>query len=657
MMPASSIPPKRPLDAAMQYAAMGWHLFPVHTWVGTKCSCGNLDCSSPAKHPRIKAWQNAATTDPDQLRAWWAAWPDANIGLATGETSGVFVLDVDDQRQAEQYLAERGAIPPSLVARTGGGGYHIFLKHPGWRVRNKVKGLPGMDIRGDGGYVVLAPSHHANGKEYEWVHGPGEREVAAGMPWLLEWLATPERQEPAQPQTNGNGNAARNMAYGKAALVAEIAKVRGAGPGERNDTLNSSAFSLFQLVAGGCLGEADVVMELIDAARAVGLEPGEYRATIESARRAGLAEPRYAPENGNGTGAKLQLISPNGARPGSDAQEGVPEKEIPSRWKPKPISQLVMENEQVPWQWRGYLAEGNVTLLTGLWKSGKSTLLAYLLKALGDGSCVFAGQQAGTAQVLVITEEHERHWVLRRDSLGLQDNIHIVSRPFMRRPNYAAWVEFVDHVTGLVTSGGYTMVVLDTLHNLWPVDNENDAADVNKAIMPLQMITALGASVLLIGHHNKSDSSEGRATRGSGATPGFADIYLEMRRYNPVDMDDTRRVIASYSRYEDTPKELVLEWERGAGYKAVGTKYDVKMGERKDMLVEMLPWTPPGKSVDELIEEWPNEDVTPSKRTLERDLHKIFSAGELERVGKGQKSNPYRYWRVEKAGIKFDYRT
>ena len=91
--------PTSPRDAALDYALKGWPVFPLHS-IGPDgiCTCGQPDCGSPGKHPRTSKGFHDATTDPEQIRAWWKTWPAANVGIRTGAESGVFALDVDSRR-------------------------------------------------------------------------------------------------------------------------------------------------------------------------------------------------------------------------------------------------------------------------------------------------------------------------------------------------------------------------------------------------------------------------------------------------------------------------------------------------------------------------------------------------------------------------------
>src|SRR5438128_224552 len=93
------------LDAALSYAARSWHVIPLHTAHKDWCSCSKAgNCDSPGKHPRIKHWRNEASIDPAIIRKWWAAWPDANVGIVTGAPSGLVALDVDPRHDGDESL-------------------------------------------------------------------------------------------------------------------------------------------------------------------------------------------------------------------------------------------------------------------------------------------------------------------------------------------------------------------------------------------------------------------------------------------------------------------------------------------------------------------------------------------------------------------------
>lgn len=301
---------QRPLNAALAYAARGWAVFPLHGIVAGRCSCRRGDCPHPAKHPITRRGLHDATTDPNGIRGSWDRWPYANVGLATGAASGLVVVDVDPARGGTHSLATlhslMGSLPETLTAATGGGGWHLLYAHPGGELRNTAgrlpgvgEPLPGLDLRGDGGYVVAPPSRHASGRSYSWVDPAVPVALAPG------WLRAPTRRVFPTSGSPVVGRHASKLAcmppsppgsassrYGLAALAVEAAEVRAAPVGDRNNRLNRAAFSLGMLAAGGELDEHLVEDELLGAALDVGLPEGEARASIHSGLTAGAREPR-----------------------------------------------------------------------------------------------------------------------------------------------------------------------------------------------------------------------------------------------------------------------------------------------------------------------------------------------------------------------------
>ncbi len=282
------------MDAALAYAQRGWLVLPCHSPTPMGCSCHAANCSSPGKHPRLATGLRAATTDASDIRRWWSYWPRANVAIRTGADSGLVVIDIDPPHGGDTSLAnlvaENGPLPPGLTVRTGSGGAHYYLAHPGVRVRNTAgaKLGPGIDVRGDGGYVIAPPSRHPSGMIYGWA-GPG-RDLPAMPDWLLDRLCQPERRPP--PVLTAVARADGTTSWAHAALTGELAAVRAAPEGRRNVTLNRSAFCLGQVVAGGALEAAHVEGLLISAAMDAGLGETEAARTVASGMAAGLEHPR-----------------------------------------------------------------------------------------------------------------------------------------------------------------------------------------------------------------------------------------------------------------------------------------------------------------------------------------------------------------------------
>ncbi|RJP75714.1 MAG: DUF3987 domain-containing protein [Candidatus Zixiibacteriota bacterium] len=296
-------------EAALQYAQLGWAIIPVHGITEGRCACGNPTCPSPGKHPLAELVRHGvhdSSTDPAVLRGWWSTHPQANVGVATGQRSGFFALDVDmpDGEDSLKRLEEQnGPLPETVEQATGKGGRHLLFKMPeGTELRNSTGRLgANLDIRGEGGYIVVAPSVHASGKQYTWRpgHGPDEIGMAEAPGWLLDLVKSkPLTATRDLPVTKVSAPAAESSAYGLAALDGEIRILLGTPEGQRNDSLNTSAFKLGQLVASGELTESRVVNTLISIGEQMGLTAAETRATLRSGLDDGMKQPRASKEAG-----------------------------------------------------------------------------------------------------------------------------------------------------------------------------------------------------------------------------------------------------------------------------------------------------------------------------------------------------------------------
>jgi len=164
--------------AALEYAAKGWPVLPVHSRApnGT-CTCLSPDCKEPAKHALTPNAENDATTDPEIIAGWWQRWPWANVGVVTGARSGIVVFHVDDKPDAleayDRLLDEVGLLPITLTGLSGGDGFQMVFRYPGVCTKSKANAFgPGLDVKADGAWVVVAPSVHITGQVYRWEDDP-----------------------------------------------------------------------------------------------------------------------------------------------------------------------------------------------------------------------------------------------------------------------------------------------------------------------------------------------------------------------------------------------------------------------------------------------------------------------------------------------------
>lgn len=171
------------INHALFYASKGWPVLPVHTIRNGHCTCGRNNCRSAGKHPMIEHGLTDASLDTEKIREWWGQWPDANIGVLTGELSGIICMDIDD---LDAGGLNGHKIPDTVWQTTGSGGRHYLFQHPGESVKTTTKVLPGIDSRGDGGYILVPPSAHISGGVYRWENDPAFMDLAPAPDFWLE---------------------------------------------------------------------------------------------------------------------------------------------------------------------------------------------------------------------------------------------------------------------------------------------------------------------------------------------------------------------------------------------------------------------------------------------------------------------------------------
>jgi hypothetical protein len=198
--------------AAAWYAARGLRVLPLRPG---------------SKVPLVSEWPRLATTDTRQIGSWWKQCSDAGVGIATG--NGLFVLDVDAHHAGDEALRgleiEHGELPETWRCQTASGGMHAYFRCAD-SVRNRVHIWPGIDVRGDGGYVVAPPTVLEDGRSYAWEseHAPHEVELASAPSWLLESVVRSDAANCARPTdewvdllSNGAAEGTRNEAIARLA--------------------------------------------------------------------------------------------------------------------------------------------------------------------------------------------------------------------------------------------------------------------------------------------------------------------------------------------------------------------------------------------------------------------------------------------------------
>jgi archaellum biogenesis ATPase FlaH len=324
--------------AALAYARKGWPVFP---------------CEARGKKPLTKHGLKDATTDPKKVRTWWSMWPEANIGHPTGEQ---IVLDEDGPEGKAALAAlekEHGTLPQTLTDSTGKG-RHLFFHANGTRIRNSAGKLgPHLDVRGAGGYVILPPSVHTNGKRYEWVR----RIKPVPIPAWLEKLVTELGHKP--PASKGAG--------------AQIPA------GQRHGHLLKFAG---RLRAAGC--DESTIMAALLAENTSHCNPPKPDSEVRTLAHDVCT--RYP----------AGIPAKNGAEPSGGAI---------SLAKIRTFSSI--DPEPLRWLWRGRIPLGKLTVIAGDPGLGKSLLTIDIAARVSTGAVFPDGSPCEVGSVILLSAEDD----------------------------------------------------------------------------------------------------------------------------------------------------------------------------------------------------------------------------------------------------------
>jgi hypothetical protein len=308
----------------------------------------------------------------------------------------------------------------------------------------------------------------------------------------------------------------------------------------------------------------------------------------------------------------------------------------------EPCWDLAADASQEPaWIWDGYLATGKLTLLTSLWKSGKTTLVSLILSRRDRGGSV-AGRLVTSGISAVISEEGKDLWAERCRRLGFGKRVAFFCRPFPGRATVEAWRQMLNQLLAMRREHGLDLVVIDTVATLLPWRDENNAILVREAVEPLQELTQTGMALWLLHHPRKAEAAPGMAARGSGALPAMADLVLEMR-HPGGDPGTRRRRLYGFSRFEATPRVTLMELDES------GTDYHVldcaagEFSERWQKLQAVLSEADEPLTRRAILAIWPGDEPPPSDSALYRWLTKAEELGLVAHFGTGGRYDPHAY--------------
>ena len=489
------------VDFALLYADKGLRVLPLHTVHSFACSCGMADCHSPAKHPLTRNGVKDASYEAAQIREWWHLYPDANIGLATGR--GLLVIDIDPKNGGSlEVLNALVALPPTATLRTGSGGLHLYFKYDrSLVIRNSAGKLaPGIDVRGENGYVVAPPSMHISGNRYRWDKHDGYVPAPEALLQLVRENAPPSPRL-AQVNTALDLAPTHENTTSSPALV-QSSSSQFIPEGKRNSTLVSLAGSL----------------------RNQGANEEALFITLQALNK-GCCQPPL-------TEYEVRQI----CKSAGNWTPGVSGK-VPSRGAMlvSQVSALMSEDlSSPPWAIPGLLPEG-VSLLAGKPKMGKSWLALGLAISIAQGHNALGKLPTNQGTVLYLGLEDNKQRICSRVSKLL-----VGATP----PDALFWTGscfpltmggLTDLEAWIMAASQPRLIVIDTLARVRAANgnsNGNVYADDYAAITPLKTLAEqYHLSILLIHHLRKSGASDPMdEISGSTGLTGATDCNMVLQR-------------------------------------------------------------------------------------------------------------------------------
>lgn len=551
------------MDAALQYAHMGLRVIPLH-----------------GKRPYFESWTEVATTDDKLINKWWSQEPKANVGIATGAQSNIFVVDVDPRSGGEESIdtlfSRHGRFPSTWTDITGSGGTHYYFRYPAFKVGNSAGLYPGIDIRGDGGQVVAPPSIHPDtGRRYMWdgIEDPSSEPLAEAPLWLLELLAPKVAKE-------------------HFSVAAKIPH------GVQHHTLVSLAGAMRRL--GLTAEEIAPTLQRVNASRCE--QPGP----VHNIDKIAQSVMRYQPHDKaiyNQASTLWRLT-----REAEEKVERAKAKQTEQERRMAPIDgytlfkkDLKPANEII----EGLLYNG-LTILAGPPKSGKSWIvLGMAIGVACKGKFVSAKNVTAPGRVgYFALEESETRTASRLKMLCLQNDISLQNIEFHYKINPIQKGGLSDLEAYLERSHP-TLVIIDTL-TAFVTGDANGRIDPNvfqseyRNIKALQELCIKYETAILVVHHtNKVGGGGIGAVAGTHGLTAAADSVWTLKK------QPAKRALLEVTgrEVEDQALLLQLDLENSVGWYLVEEGDDVTLSEERQEILELLAGTgplPPVKIASEL---------------------------------------------------------
>lgn len=488
-------------EEALSLASRGLHIFPTN----------------PAKKPLIEDWPNKASSSVLYIEAWWGKWPDALPALPVG-AHNLVVIDCDrrpgrpDGVAAFHAICAEQSIDLSDAFRvespSGGMHYYFATQTP---YGNSSGSLPdGIDVRGKGGYVIAPGATLPDGLSYRHVAGSWD-----AIPALPEALAAFLRSKDVSEvsslpmQTTVRPAASeREIAYAENALADEVEKLSAMREGEgRNTALNAAALRIGEMVGAGWIERGKVEQALREASVQNGYvaKDGERaaNATLQSGLEAGIAKPRDPLSAIQVERQWYEMIArwiEAYKAKSSSLESFIDSIRSPFDYECQPLTYLV--NHFIP--------EAAITMLSGDAGSGKSSLIMKIADAVSKGYAIFGTPVNMPRRVLYLDKDNSLPIVRERLT-----RLHIKPNPKFFK--YWGGHTGVDAPNRIFTNQGLiNWVNKDSIKPLIIIDSqiafqdgrESDSNDIRAFYDPLRRLTYLGATVVVLHHTGKGETTK-----------------------------------------------------------------------------------------------------------------------------------------------------
>ncbi len=461
------------------------------------------------KIPLIKEWRERSSTNPEDHKLWKELFNGRfhYFGVPTGQINDLLVLDVDVKGGGLDTI-KRFHIPSTRSQRTISGGLHFFFKVPrdGRVYGNRVKFLPGLDIRCEGGYIIY--------------YGADDKPILDAPQWLLDAISPVSHTVNTSPIKV-------DPSIAEKIIQDSLQTIKDAPDGERNNTLNTEAFKVGQLVASQSISREFAESALLKAALECGMPSYECRRTIESALKGSTAKPLTSP---------FDNAAPVPSFP-------IPEIPQPVNWTPLPFTREDLLNAQHlrrPQLFQDWSTE-DIHITTADGGTGKTTLKLFeaVCLALGDRFLGFNCVQPG--RTLYITGEDTakklaamigviiRQMGLLENFPGFPEKVQTVLQSVIVKKD-ADLCLIVRDRNGFIHPNGDAMnkimqavreikpklIVFDPISSFW--GSEAALNDMNKAVTKFlgELVEQSGACVEMINHMGKSSSANKDMTQFAG---------------------------------------------------------------------------------------------------------------------------------------------